>query len=69
MFTIKLAYHTGHIFSFSLSHVPTLLLEYHSRSSSASGRRRRLGGEARWRPDKAVHNATQPAIRVVRCHR
>ena len=35
-------------------------------SSSASGRRRCLGGEERWRPDKAVRRAAHPAMRVVR---
>ncbi len=35
-------------------------------SSSASGHRRRLGGEARWRPDKALRRAAHPAMQVVR---
>jgi hypothetical protein len=35
-------------------------------SSSASGHRRRLDGEARWRPDKAVRRAAHPVMRLVR---
>jgi len=35
-------------------------------SSSASGRRRRLGGEARWRPDEAMRRTTHPVMGVVR---
>ena len=45
--------------------MPTLMLEYHSWSSRASGHHRRLSGEAQWRPDEAVHHAAHPAMRVV----
>ena len=35
-------------------------------SSSASGRCRRLGGKARWRPDKAVRRAAHPVMQALR---
>jgi hypothetical protein len=35
-------------------------------SSSASSRCRRLGSEARWRPDEALRHAAHPAMQVVR---